>query len=558
MRSFIYQNKSSICGFTLLVLILFVNSCNRIQQDLGLALVDKGRSKAESSHASTPGSNLDRIAFIKPGETVTIFDVKGPAVINHIWFTLNAARPNWYEPEGSATPGELIIRMYWDDAKEPAVESPFGDFFAAGFGLQNEIISIPVTVETGNGYNCYWQMPFHRAGKITITNDGKKSARGFYYQIDYTGYKKLPKNTAYFCAQYRQEFPEQTGRDYLIADIEGEGHYIGTVMSVRARSPLWFGEGDAKLYVDGEQEPSIWGTGTEDYFLCAWGMNECLFDYFGCTYMSSHKNLDLRYTLYRWHLKDPVRFTRSLRFEIEHNGWMSADETESGKEDGHVEREDDMATVALWYQVGQPKRFTALPPYEERILPGLSTIFEAEEMMGSMRHSPGKIRLEKRVDWTGEAQVSFSPATDHAWIEADFMIDKEEYQGLFIRMTHANNYGAYRIFLDGHPIPRNPVILDMDRDNSENVRNFMILNLFAGETTPGSIIPAVVSVDDHYLGSAALKKGKHTIRFEQVGKDPESLGNGLGFDSFRLMKRWNKKRPSLGPNSAISTALPRD
>jgi hypothetical protein len=164
---------------------------------------------------------------------------------------------------------------------------------------------------------------YHTTG---LWNYSKKTVRTFYYQIDYTEHKKLLRNTVYFCAQYHQVFPEATGHNYLIADIEGQGHNIGTVMYVRSRSPYWFGEGDAKFYVDGEFEPSNWGTGTEDYFLCAWGLNKCLFPHFGFTYMSGgEEDLGAKYTLYRWNIQDLIRFTKSLRFEIEHTGWMTID-----------------------------------------------------------------------------------------------------------------------------------------------------------------------------------------------------------------------------------------
>ena len=260
--------------------------------------------------------------------------------------------------------------MYWDDAKEPAVEAPIGDFFAAGFGRRSEIRSVPVQVEGGDAYNCYWQMPFTKRALITVTNESHKNVRSFYYHIDYTEGDSIPEKTPYFCAQYRNEFPEKTGTDYLILDAEGQGHYVGTVMSVRSRSPFWFGEGDPKFYVDGEKKPTIQGTGTEDYFLMAWGLNEALFPYYGCTYMSSDfEDLGVEYCLYRWHIADPVWFTTSLRFEIEHKGWMSDDETESGKVEGHVEREDDMATVAFWYQVGQPKRFAPIPTLAGALFP---------------------------------------------------------------------------------------------------------------------------------------------------------------------------------------------
>lgn len=519
-------------SFMALVAFIFL-SCrsNKNFPDLGLASVKQGRSRAVSSHAPA-NSNADRLKYIQPGDTAVLFHVEGTGVINHIWLTFNDARPNWLESTGSANPAELVIRMYWDGSPEPAVEAPIGDFFASGFGLRREVKSEPVLVEGGDGYNCYWQMPFHKSAKITVTNEGKKAARSFYYQFDYTEYNKLPKNTAYFCAQYRQEFPEQTGRDYLIADIEGRGHYVGTVMSVRSRSPYWFGEGDAKYYVDEESEPSTWGTGTEDYFLSAWGFTENLNLYSGCTYMSiGEEDLGQKYTLYRWHIRDPVRFTKSFRFEIEHTGWMSADETETGEEDGHVEREDDMATVAFWYQIGQPKRFAPIPPLEERILPDLEIVIGGKEMIGSVRHSPGKAGLQKGYDWTGEGQILFSPSTEHAWLEADFEIEKEEYRGLILRMTSSHDYGNYRVSIDGQPISRIPMTIDFERP-AEDIR---ILYLYS----------PTIEVRDYYLGSASMKPGKHTIRFEQAGRDTNSTGNLLGFDSFRLMERWNKKRASL-------------
>jgi len=314
---------------------------------------------------------------------------------------------------------------------------------------------------------------------------------------------------------------------------------VGTVMSVRSRSPYWFGEGDAKYYVDGEKDPSTWGTGTEDYFLSAWGFSENLNLYSGCSFMSKgEEDLGAQYTLYRWHIKDPVRFTRSFRFEIEHTGWMSSDETSTGEVDGHVEREDDMATVAFWYQLGQPRRFTELPSYEERMLPNLDKIIEGKDMIGSVRHSPGKVELQSGYDWTGDGQILFIPSTGKAWLEADFMVNEEEYRGLILKMTHADNYGRYKVLIDGRPISRVPMTIDFDfYDPREEVK---ILDLYSKQ----------LEVRGYYLGSAILKKGKHTIRFEQVGQGANSLGNALGFDSFRMMQRWNKKRISLGENSA--------
>lgn len=498
-------------------------------QDLsGLARAKPGRSRAVTSADPNPNSNRDRIGIIKPGETAVLADIKGPAVISHIWLTFNEARPNWLEAAGSAAPNEIVLRMTWDDAAAPAVESPLGDFFGAGFGMRRELNSVPVQVESGDGYNCYWPMPFTKRGLITITNESAKNIRSFYYHIDYTEEDKLPDDTAYFCAQYKQAFPEQPGPDYLILEAEGKGHYVGTVMSARSRSPFWFGEGDAKFYVDGEVNPTIQGTGTEDYFLMAWGLNEALYPYFGCTYMSSDfEDLGTEYCLYRWHIEDAVRFSKSLRFEIEHKGWISADETESGKVEGHVEREDDIATVAFWYQVGQPKRFTTLPPLAQRLLPNLDVVIEAQTIVPSVKHSPGVLELQKGFDWTGEGQLFFQPASDQPVVEAEFNVEKEAYRGLILRMTYAEDFGIWRIFLDGKNI-RQP-------DDYMAGRKIADYDFYLQD----------LKVKDNYLGSFKLAPGKHTLRFEGVGRNPLAKGNYLGLDSVRLRERWTKKRKLL-------------
>jgi hypothetical protein len=494
-----------------------------------LMRVKSGKSRAVSSADLNPDSNMDRIRFIHPGETKVLADIEGPSVIRHIWLTFNEARPNWIEAAGSARPDEIVLRMYWDDAKEPAVEAPLGDFFGAGFGERHELISIPVQVEGGDGYNCFWPMPFYRHGVVTLTNESPdRSVRSFYYHIDYTQEETLAPKTAYFCAQYRNEFPEITGRDYLILDAEGEGQYVGTVMSARSRSPFWFGEGDAKFYVDGDTKPTIQGTGTEDYFLMAWGLNQANFPYYGCTHMSSDfEDLGTKYCLYRWHIPDAVRFSKSLRFELEHTGWMSEDETESGKVEGHTTREDDIATVAFWYQVGQPKRFTKIPPLAARLLPNLDIIIEGKTLLPTAKHSPGLLEIQKGYDWTGDGQILFRPLGENPFIEVEFQVDKEEYRGLILRFSYADDYGIFRIFLDGKHVHQ-----PGDYMVGEKIADY---DFYAKD----------LKVKDNYLGSFKLAAGKHILRLECVGKNMFSKGTGVGLDSIRLRERWLKKRKLL-------------
>jgi len=479
-----------------------------------LARVRPGRSARISSGAPTRSSNSDN-KWIKPGQTFVLARIEGPATINHIWVTFAGPEPGWLGAAGSANHSELVLRMYWDGAPEPAVEAPFGDFFAAGFGQRAEVTSAPVAVQGGDAYNCYWPMPFFKSARVEIENQSEKPLSALYYHIDYVKEDSLPPDTAYFCAQYRQEFPTASGRDDLILEAEGRGHYVGTVLSVRSRSPEWFGEGDEKFYIDGEKTPSIWGTGTEDYVSNAWGMEKGTYPYFGVSILDGEWGMvGYRTTVYRWHIPDPIRFTKSLRVEIEDAGWISTDELKEGVDRGFVERNDDFATVAFWYQIGQPKRFTRIPPAKERVFPNLDVIIEGKEFVKTASAEGGTVSLQKGYEWTGEGQLFFDNGKGAGgWLEFAFPVEKEELRQLTLPVTHSYDFGVYRILLDGEEV-----------------------------VTKTNFYLSEVKVKELNLGQRKLSPGKHTLRFECLGSHPDSRGAKLGVDSVRLRQRWNVKR----------------
>jgi hypothetical protein len=260
----------------------------------------------------------------------------------------------------------------------------------------------------------------------------------------------------------------------------------------------------------------------------AWGMSLGLYPYFGCVRWSPEGEVPgTEYCMYRWHIADPVRFEKSLRFDIEHTGWMAADETESGKVEGHVEREDDIATVAFWYQAGEPKRFTKLPPLAERRFPNLDIIVEGKTLAAACRKIRGTTELQKGYDWTGEGQLFFRPTMDRPGLEVTFDVAKEEYRALVLRMTYAADYGAYKIFLDGKNVP-------LAEDGSAPAES-PVFDFYSRD----------LEVKDVYLGSFKLAPGKHTLRFEGLGRNPLAKGNYLGLDSVRLRQRWDRKRKLL-------------
>jgi len=301
------------------------------------------RSRRISSFDPT-GGNRDAIS-IAPGQTAVLADIKGPAAIHHIWFTISAEA--FYGRK-------LVLRMFWDGEDTPSVEAPVGDFFAVGHGLNRNLVSVPVVRSSeGRALNCYWYMPFRWSARITVTNEGSRPVGSFYYYIDYRQLEDLKPDVPYFHAQYRQEFPCEPGKNYLILDAVGRGHYVGCNLSVLQRSMGWWGEGDDMIYVDGEETPSLHGTGSEDYFSDAWGMREGNNLYYGCSLQEEDFQVGAKATVYRFHLADPIPFASSVRVTIEH---------------GHAnDRSDFLSSVAYWYQTEPHKPFPSFPPVDRRL-----------------------------------------------------------------------------------------------------------------------------------------------------------------------------------------------
>ncbi len=162
---------------------------------------------------------------IAPGETLVLAEMDGPGMITHIWTTVGSIDPFY--------PQSLVLRMYWDGLERPSVEAPLGDFFGVGNGAHANFTSLPVaTSSRGRSRNCFWQMPFAKSAKITVTNESTEyKTDSFYYYVDWRKYEALPVDSAYFHAQYRQAMPATPG-DYTILETEGRGHYVGTVYSV--------------------------------------------------------------------------------------------------------------------------------------------------------------------------------------------------------------------------------------------------------------------------------------------------------------------------------------
>ena len=292
------------------------------------------------------GWKISPSIHIPPQSTVTLADIEGPGAIQHIWLTVH--------PDAWRC---LFLRMYWDDENTPSVEVPLGDFFCNGWCERSNVNSLPVAVNPAGGFNSYWEMPFRQRARITIENMLPKEVRGFYYSIDYT-LTDVPGDLAYFHAAWRRSNPLPYMDVHTLLDgVSGQGHYVGTYIAWGVHNRGWWGEGEIKFYMDGDQQwPTICGTGTEDYFGGAWNFEHPKGQYgiFSTPFLGLSQVIipdglyqsQQRFGMYRWHIMDPIRFQHDLRVTIQALGWANR----SWDEPRYLPLQDDIASTAFWYQ----------------------------------------------------------------------------------------------------------------------------------------------------------------------------------------------------------------
>ena len=315
---------------------------------------------------------------IQPGEKRVIADIQGPGCIKHIWMTLGMKSEDYCR--------RIVLRMYWDDCPDPSVECPIGDFFGLGHGMRKNFITVPMQMspQEGKGFNCWWPMPFNRHAIIEVENQGPEAYTHYFY-IDYEKYASADAvaDLAYFHVQWRREAntrgwafeegltgeqirhdPRILNKDdkgnFVICDAEGDGIYCGAHLDIDCfqRNPNdWYGEGDDMIFIDGEEwPPALHGTGTEDWFHCAYcPTQEYNGPYHGIILYSGSPSWQWKgkNTVYRYHIEDPLRFRKSISVSIEH---------------GHANKLSNDYSSTAYYYLKQPKKGGPdLLPVEDRL-----------------------------------------------------------------------------------------------------------------------------------------------------------------------------------------------
>ena len=289
-------------------------------------------------------------------EVFEIANISGPGIIKHIWIVDDCKKNR-----------KLVLRIYWDDSEIPSVETPLSDFFAcADYQTYAPLTSLPVCVNPARAFNCYWEMPFYKKCRITIENLHSQDVT-VYYQIDYI-LTELPKDCAYFHAQFRRVNPLPYKQVYTILDnVKGNGHYVGTYLFWGVNNNGWWGEGEIKFYLDGDTDfPTICGTGTEDYFCGSYNFDiggkyqEYCTPYAGLAKVIRPDGLyssNQRFSLYRWHICDPIYFKKDIRVTIQALGWRD--------EGRYLPLQDDISSVCFWYQDSICNSFPKFPGVDE-------------------------------------------------------------------------------------------------------------------------------------------------------------------------------------------------
>ncbi|MBI5083240.1 MAG: DUF2961 domain-containing protein [Acidobacteria bacterium] len=508
----------------LLLFVVLLALANAAQDDL--TRLRPGRPYRSSSNNPDPNSNDDSLRPI-PGETITLADLTGPGMVNHIWLTVAANEYGW--------PRLLRLRVYYDGSATPSVDVPVGDFFAAGHGYERPVNSLMVVNgSSGRSRNSYWRMPFHKSCRITLTNEGRRRVSNVYYHVDWEKRTALPPDTAYFHAWYRQEIPARSGMPYTVLNVQGTGQYVGTLLNVIQNEAGWFGEGDELIYIDGEKTASIQGTGTEDYFNDAWSLRVSSGPYWGVP-VAEGTGPGARMSAYRWHLRDPLPFKKSLRFDFEHAGWTY--NANGSVRSAFEERADLFSSVAFWYQQGIARGLPELPYGSARLPHGNARQIEAESLFGAAKTSTGRVEVQKEVFWSRDLLL-FRASSPGASLELPIDVPEAGHYEIVAQAAHAPDYGDYRVLLDSKPLQAG---VELEHEPGANAGAEPAIQGWHSE---------LYVAEDHLLGWVRLAPGRHTLTFVCTGKDARSTGYHLGLDTLILAR-------IASPEATLPPAVPK-
>jgi hypothetical protein len=457
------------------------------------------------------GGNADFVP-IPVGGTAVLADIQGPGVVVQFWVTIGAKDKYFLR--------RILLRMFWDGEENPSVEVPVGDFFGTGFQYKHFVT--PYIGMSSGGYYSYFPMPFQKSARIEVVNQTGAEVNSFYYHIDYQKLDRpLEQDVAYFHSHWHRDVRTKEKSNYVVLDAEGEGHFVGLNMSMQSYDGgLGYLEGDEMVYVDGETQPSMYGTGTEDYFISGWYFNRGEFaaPYHGLILKDDSLG---RIAAYRFQVNDAVPFKKSIRFTIEH---------------GHANTEAaDYSSTAYWYQKEPHKKFDPPLPAGMRIPLRVAVSNRAmeAEALKPIETVPFSVEdmAQYGADWSSGKQLKIAAQKEGESVSFNLPALEPRYD-VAVYFTKGPTYGDVTIY-----------------SGTQKVGAF---DGYSDVIEPGG----KMLVQDVKIQGEAIP-----LRFVLSGKNQKSAGYEIGLDAFVLEPRrtyipeWYIIGPFPNPLDARSNRL---
>jgi hypothetical protein len=319
--------------------------------------------KGEGGRAASPlgvGRKGAPVRVLQVGEEVELCDIEGSGTIRHLWMT-TYDRPEIFRG--------AVVRAYWEGQEHPSIEAPLGDFAGFAHGKVTAYQSTAHSVGSRAAMNVWLPMPFTQRARLTLTNESG-AEMPLFYQVDYTLDDDHPPDVGRLHVAFRRENPTTEGVDFeILSQRHGKGRFVGAVIGIRSLGPNWWGEGEVKFYLDGDEEfATLVGTGSEDYVGLSFGIQETPFLYHGASLVRGDY-----VSMYRWHIPDPVYWESAVRVTMQQIGH---DPQAPGEYlERLFERSDDWSAAAFWYESVPSAPLSPLISADER----LADLWQEEE-----------------------------------------------------------------------------------------------------------------------------------------------------------------------------------
>jgi hypothetical protein len=438
---------------------------------------------------------------VEPGESLKV-SFEGPGSIRRLQIKVTEflrEGQTFKEPEALRS---LVLVGTFDSASQPQIWCPVGDFFASSPGV-NEYKSLPFQVARFADskhvpkeveLTTIWPMPFQKSAVFEVRNLGKE--RAFVDLHGMNASYEWSDRSMHFNAKWRTEkLKTRPFRDWTYCDIKGKGVFVGDMLSLSNPVTAWWGEGDEKIFVDGEKFPSCFGTGSEDYYGYAWSDPKPFQHAYHNQTRCDGPGTKGHTSVNRFHILDCIPFEKSFRFDMEVWHWTpditipyaatSYWYARPGATDDF--KEVDAKVLQEIPSVPPPYKIEGAIEGEKMKVAGTSGKFEIGPQ--DMTEFPGK--------WSGDSHLWIRPDKAGSWVDLELPVAEDGEYKVIAYLTKARDYGIVQFSLDGKKIGKE-------------------IDCFEPEK--------VVATGAIELPTVELKKGKATLRLEVVGANEKSVG----------------------------------